>query len=105
MDGFLLLPVDYPFIKEETVNKLIDHFRDNGSLIVIPSFEGIKGHPPLFSCNLKDEFLVLDNANGLNSVAHNHQHETTILRVSDRGVIQTFNTKAEFELLKISGRK
>jgi CTP:molybdopterin cytidylyltransferase MocA len=98
--GFLLLPVDYPFITEDTINRLTDFYKENNPLILIPSFEGQKGHPPLFSNRLRDEFLTLDNNCGLYSVAHTHPSETKILTVTDRGVIQTFNTQEEFEALK-----
>jgi len=95
--GIMLLPVDYPLIREETVNALIERFSDNASSIVVPAFEGKKGHPPLFPIGLRDEFLDLNNENGLNVIAHSHQAETTILPVEDIGVVKTFNTQEEFE--------
>ena len=98
--GILLLPVDYPLIRGDTINKLIEFFSENNPLILIPSFEGQRGHPPIFSNSLKGDFLLLDNNSGLNSVAHTHVGQTKILPVSDRGVIQTFNTQEEFEALK-----
>lgn len=102
--GILLLPVDYPFIQEETVNRLIDFYKEANPLILIPSFEGQKGHPPLFSNRLRGEILALDNNSGLNSIAHSHQAQTKLLPVSDHGVVQTFNTQEEFEALKRHNR-
>jgi hypothetical protein len=39
----------------------------------------------------------------LNSIAHVYETETKFLPVSDRGVVQTFNTQEEFETLKRYG--
>ena len=67
---------------------------------MIPAYKGQKGHPPLFSCELKNEFLQLGNDAGLNTVANNHRENVNILNVDDKGVIMSFNTKEEFENLK-----
>ena len=98
--GVLLLPVDYPIICADTIDLLIRHFLDNHPPILIPTFEGHKGHPPLFSIDLRDEFLALDNESGLNTIARAHQDETAVLPVEDVGVISAFNTLEEFELIK-----
>lgn len=101
VQGILLLPVDYPLIERETVDALVRYFLKHSPLIVIPAFGGKKGHPPLFSASLKEEFLALDDQSGLNTVARAHQNETVILPVGDAGVIKAFNTREEFkELLK-----
>ncbi len=100
IEGVFLLPVDHPFIRRETLDALIRHFRDHSPLAVLPSFNGQKGHPPLFSASLKEEFLSLDHESGLNTVARAHQSETVILPVQDPGVIKSFNTQEEFAEIK-----
>ena len=85
---------------DDTINILIRHFLDNHPPILIPTYEGKKGHPPLFSINLRAEFLALDNESGLNTIAHAHQAETAVLPVEDVGVISAFNTLDEFERIK-----
>ncbi len=99
--GILLLPVDCPFVQKETINALIRHFLEHSPLIVVPSFDQKKGHPPLFSACLKNEFLTLDNERGLNTVTHVHRSETAIFPVDDAGVIRTFNTPEEFKAIQI----
>lgn len=98
--GIMLLPVDYPLISADTINALIRCFLEDNPRILIPTFEGKKGHPPLFSANLRDEFLALDNESGLNMIAYAHQPETISFPVEDAGVISTFNTLDEFESIK-----
>ena len=99
-EAVLLLPVDYPLVEPGTVDALVRHFRDHAPLILLPEFNGKKGHPPLFSMSLKDEFLGLDHESGLNTIARAHQSETTVFPVEDPGVVRSFNTREEFEALQ-----
>jgi len=97
--GVLLLPVDYPFVAKETIDALIDQFSADGKGIIIPSYEGKKGHPPIIDVKVKDEILSLENNTGINVLFHQHQDQLKVLPLDDPGVIQTFNTKEEFEKL------
>ncbi|HQP10605.1 MAG TPA: nucleotidyltransferase family protein [Candidatus Omnitrophota bacterium] len=99
-NGVLLLPVDYPLVREKTINALIERYLKQPSLAIIPSFQGKKGHPPLFAASLKDEFLALGHHYGINKVAQDHQNETTILPVEDAGVVSSFNTLEELEAIR-----
>ncbi len=98
--GVLLLPVDYPLVQKDTVDALIRYFLEHAPLITVPTFKEKKGHPPLFSIHLKDEFLSLDNECGLNTIARAHQRETITLPVEDAGVIQAFNTPEELKAIR-----
>lgn len=98
--GILLLPVDYPLIKSETLRALITFFEDKKPLVLIPSYQGKKGHPPVLAAGLKNEFLALKNSLGVNTVIHHHIDDVTVLPVDDSGVIKSFNTKEEFGKLK-----
>ncbi len=98
--GILLLPVDYPLIREYTLTQLVAYFKENNPTILIPTYQDHKGHPPIFSNRLKEELLALDNGEGINTLIHRHLNETSLLPLHDAGVIQSFNTQEEFERLK-----
>ena len=100
VQGILLLPVDHPLIRPQTVDQIIECFLNDPSKIVLPAFEGRKGHPPLFPASLKREFLALDDQIGLNTIAHAHQKETVIFPVEDPGVTKSFNTPSELKVLQ-----
>jgi molybdenum cofactor cytidylyltransferase len=93
--GMMILPVDYPLIQSQTIEKLIDYFNENKPLILIPTYHKKKGHPPIFHCQLKKHILNLDHAAGLNTISHQHKDKVIFLSVDDSGVIQTFNTQEE----------
>ncbi len=92
-EGFMLLPVDCPFILTKTIDELIETFVQNKPPILIPIFKGRRGHPPIFNSVLKETILALDVHQGMNDFMrgqHIQNFETT-----DPGVIQTFNTEEE----------
>src|SRR3989338_2351431 len=91
----LLLPVDFPFVLPKTVLQLTEHFKKDAPKILIPTYNGRKGHPPIFSRKLRDEILQLDNSLGLNEIIRRHQTEVQLLSVRDKGVVATFNTPEE----------
>lgn len=97
--GVFLLPVDYPFVKSSTIDTLIECFRIERNCVYIPTFENRKGHPPLFPIQLRNEFLLLQHDQGVNSVAQQHQDLIRLVAVKDSGVIATFNTPQEFDLI------
>lgn len=97
----LLLPVDYPLVSAKTLDLIIDAFSQKQPRILVPTFNGKKGHPPVFSTALKDEFLALDHQLGINTVIHRHEKDTVLMPLSDRGIIKTFNTIEELEALKV----
>ena len=97
----MLLPVDFSLVQTETFNILIEQFNHHPQKIVIPSYSGKNGHPPIFPIYLSPEFLALENNFGLNTVIHNHSRELKIFPVVDSGVVKTFNTKEEFGKLFI----
>jgi len=99
-EAVLLLPVDYPLVKGNTVANLTERFMANKPLIIIPTFEGEKGHPPIFHIQLKEAFLGLDVTAGLNTMAAKHRQETMLLPVDDSGVVTSFNSTSEFENIK-----
>jgi len=98
--GIILLPVDCPFLKSETIDLLIGSFLFHRPQILIPTYSNLKGHPPIFNTNLKTELLALENSVGVNCIAQKISTGVMLLPVNDSAVISTFNTPEEFEKIK-----
>ncbi len=98
--GIMLLLVDFPLVRQATLNQLVDYFGIRKPSVLIPTYHSRKGHPPLFSYDLKDKFLALDDSQGVNEFEHRHEAETVLLPVDDPGVLKGFNTLEEFEEIK-----
>ncbi len=98
--GIMLLPVDYPFVKTDTINQLIEYFLKNNPPILIPTYQARRGHPPVFSSSLSKDFISLDNKMGINEVLHRYDREAVYLAVDDKGIVATFNTPEELAEIK-----
>ena len=94
--GVMLLPIDVPFVKKETLEALIATFMEKQPLILMPTFEGNFGHPPIFSSKLIPEFKELKNSDPLNTVQRHHADRILEIPVTDEGIRASFNTPEEF---------
>ncbi|MBZ0167440.1 MAG: nucleotidyltransferase family protein [Candidatus Omnitrophica bacterium] len=98
-NGIMLLPVDYPFLTKETLVQLSAAFATNTSNIIIPVFNGRRGHPPVFPVTMVREILDLPVTEGLNTVQHRYADCCQECPVTDPGVVATFNTPQELTAL------
>jgi molybdenum cofactor cytidylyltransferase len=98
--GVMLLPLDMPFITSATIDLLIETFLTEAPPLLVPTYKGKNGHPPLFSRRLLQEFRDLKTEEPLSSIQHRHANETRKLEVADQGIFLSFNTPQEFEKIK-----
>jgi molybdenum cofactor cytidylyltransferase len=96
--GLMLLPVDCPLIKTTSIDELISFYQQRNPAVLIPTYQGKRGHPPIFNIHLKNEILNLPVEKGLNSLTALHQIQTVEIN-DDPGIIQTFNTKEELDAI------
>ncbi len=93
--------MDFPLIKTETIDRLAERFLVAKPLILIPSFQGQKGHPPFFNTALKKEILALPDDVGLNMISRLHEQDVCDFEVADQGVLLSFNTPQELQNLEL----
>ncbi len=94
----MLLPVDFPNVQTATINALVEQARRTDADILIPTYEGNKGHPPLFHRRTFTNILKLSTDSGINSIFKDFK--VAKIPVDDGGVLQSFNTVEEFEQIK-----
>ena len=87
VEGVSFCPVDHPLIHEETVRKLIEMFRQSRAPLVVPTYNGKRGHPVLFSRALFQELLSDALPEGARTVVHRHLDETVSVPVDDEGTV------------------
>jgi len=89
--GMLLCPVDHPLVSNALVNGLILAFLESRAPVVLPTFEGRRGHPVIFSSAVYDELLQAPMDIGARAVVWAHRDEVRELPTAEEGCVLNLN--------------
>jgi molybdenum cofactor cytidylyltransferase len=94
-DGFILCLIDHPLISARLVDELIGRFyREPHAatpVIVLPVYQGQRGHPVIFSASVYQELLAAPVDQGARSVVWAHASEIGEVITSERGCVLNLN--------------
>ena len=90
-DGLLLCLIDHPLISAALVNELIEQFHVTRAKIVLPVYEGRRGHPVIFPAALYDELLQAPMEKGARAVVWAHTDEVLEVRTNEEGCVLNLN--------------
>ncbi|MGH9740307.1 MAG: nucleotidyltransferase family protein [Candidatus Acidiferrales bacterium] len=89
--GLLLCPVDHPLVSAELVAQLIEAFDASGKLVVLPAYEGKRGHPLIFAEALYQEILAASPEVGARQVVWAHATDVLEVPTDEEGVVLNLN--------------
>ncbi|MCU1314999.1 MAG: molybdenum hydroxylase accessory protein YgfJ family [Candidatus Acidoferrum typicum] len=90
-DGILLCLIDHPLISSLLVQDLIEQFYKTKKPIVLPVYEGRRGHPLIFSASLYDELLRAPLETGARAVVWAHTGEVEEVQTNEEGCVLNLN--------------
>ncbi len=90
-DGMILCPVDHPLVSANLVARLIEEFDSSGKLVVLPTYQGRRGHPLIFRASLYNELLEASAEVGARQVVWAHQEEVLEVATDEEGIILNLN--------------
>lgn len=90
-DGMLLLLIDHPLISSVLVGELIAQFHKSRKPIVLPVYEGRRGHPVIFSASLYPELLRAPAETGARAVVWAHADEVEEVPTNEEGCVLNLN--------------
>ena len=90
-DGILLCLIDHPLISSALVRDLIEQFYTAKKPIVLPVYEGRRGHPVIFSASLYDELLRAPLETGARAVVWAHRGEVEEVQTNEEGCVLNLN--------------
>ncbi len=88
---------DQPRLKQETVETLIEKFESERHKILIPSYNGRQGHPPLLRAEYAKEILAMDESMTLKHFYGEHADDIKRLVVKDEGVLIDIDDRETYE--------
>ena len=96
-EGILLCPVDHPLISGSLVSDLIESFEKTRAAVVVPLFEGRRGHPVIFASRLYDELLNAPEDKGARAVVWAHSKEICEVSTNEEGCVLNLNDPEAFQ--------
>jgi len=96
--GAFLFLVDHPLVEPATIELMIANLAPNR--IVLPTFEGRRGHPVLFSSEVLQEILALPSSEGANIVVRKDPDRIFEVPVNTPGILVDVDTPEQFERLR-----
>lgn len=98
--GVLFTPVDYPGIQPSTVERLVGQaLARPAALLVIPRYQGRRGHPVCCARALVPEFLALPADSQAREVIHRHLEHTCYVEVEDPGILKDVDDPEAYQKL------
>jgi molybdenum cofactor cytidylyltransferase len=98
-EAVLLCLVDHPAVGAETVRRIVAAFCQCGAPVVIPTYQGRRGHPVLIGRQLFDELLRLASEAGADSVVRRYRPAAQFVEVEDEGVVIDVDDRESYRRL------
>ena len=92
--GVLVCLADHPLVTPETFRRLAEEHRTSPGAILIPLYNGRKGHPTLFPRPVIDELSARAT---LRDVIGVHPERIKLLSVDDPAVVEDMDTPADYQ--------
>lgn len=95
-DGFVIALADMPYIEPATI-KIVATNLSTGAAIVIPTYQGQRGHPVGFSAKFRSELENLQGDEGARSIIRRYPDEVELLQCDDAGILADIDTQADLK--------
>ena len=93
-DGFIIALADMPYIDPLTITAVANKI-NAGAFIVIPAYQGKRGHPVGFSAKYRDELESLHGDEGARSIIKSYPEDIALLECNDAGILADIDTPAD----------
>jgi molybdenum cofactor cytidylyltransferase len=100
MCGALIVLADQPFVRSETLNRIIERYRESGAEIVIPFYGGKRGNPVLLDRSVFTEVMALEGDTGCRAIFPNHVNGIVEMPVDDEGIVLDIDDREDYERLR-----
>ncbi|MDI1298258.1 nucleotidyltransferase family protein [Methylotenera sp.] len=95
-DGFIIALADMPYIDSQTTAAIATKLNE-GTSIVVPTYQGKRGHPVGFSGKFRDELASRQGDEGARSILKRYPEEVIFLECNDSGILADIDTPADLD--------
>jgi molybdenum cofactor cytidylyltransferase len=95
--AYLICLGDQPGIDLKVIDAVVAAAGRTGRGIVIPTYQGRRGHPILIDHSYAEEILVLPQDRGLNQVTRGHPGDTLEIPLAHKEVLEDMDTPEDYQ--------
>ena len=101
-DAVLLMLADMPFIGEDVVCRMLQTFADRGTTgsIVVPTWQGQRGHPVMLGSDYFDELAQLQGDKGPRELLARCSSKVISIAVGNSAILIDLDTKEQWQTWK-----
>ena len=99
-DGWLLVPGDHPVLSAAVIDQLLSAWQTTAADILIPTCQGRRGHPTLFSWELAGRVPGIPEDRGLNWLVRSGGATIEEVSLDDPAILTDLDTPADYEALR-----
>jgi molybdenum cofactor cytidylyltransferase len=100
MGAGLIVLGDQPFIRPETMERIIEYYRESDAEIVVPYYDGQRGNPVLLDRAVFVEATDLKGDSGFRAIFASHAAGLADVAVDDEGILLDIDDRADYERLR-----
>lgn len=99
VEAIVVWPVDQPHVSVRTVELLLEEYRKGKASVVVPTHQGRRGHPVLFSRDVFDDLLDAPMDLGARAVVRAQQDKGRLVEVpvEDSAILEDIDTPEAYE--------
>jgi len=95
-EAIVLCLVDHPFITCDVVDRVVGAFRRTNAAIVVPTCNGRRGHPTLFSRSMFEPLIGAPAEEGARHVVYSNEDKVCEVTVSDGTILVGIDTPDDY---------
>jgi len=99
-DGWILIPADHPLVTPGTLDRLFEFWVAESPTILVPTFQGKRGHPTLFRWETASLVPRIPPNRGINWLLRESGLPVAELKVGDPLVVEDLDTPEDYERLR-----
>ena len=92
----LVMLGDQPAIPSEAVDCVIEAWRSSGKGLVLPTYDGHRGHPLLVAMRYHEEALNLDPSAGMRALLAAHKEDILYVPVETATILKDIDTPEDY---------
>lgn len=99
-DGWLLVPADHPVLDANVVEQLLARWTESTADVLVPTFNGRRGHPTIFRWRLARQLESIPDGYGLNWLLKEHSDAVEEFPLESETVLLDLDTPEDYAALQ-----